>query len=524
MQKPSFINQQLSQRYAAGERDFSGLDLCEANLRAINLCNCDLSNIKLSVADLSGANLSLSNLNQARLNVARLTGANLSQATLNQTLLNVANLIQADLRQADLRQALIIHAELIRAQLSGANLTGANLTGSDLREITAKNANFAFNNLNESNLRGAVCAGANFEQIIATGADFSRADFQDANFREAELRQINFSRSNLSGADLRGANLRWADLSGANLSWANLSNVKLSGANLIGADLTKANLTDASLVHADLTNACLKELEWSGADLTGATLTGAKLYGVSHFGLKILDLICEWVDLSPQGDRSQVYQFTPTTLAKFFDETQPKIIITIDEPLNLQANYLLASMYQKICHAYPPFKKPPSIKITNRQTQLTFNLDHNDQLFPLAYLGIFPFSDYQATHQHLLELVNALKLIARKEANLKKQHGINHLATSLTQILSKFLSLQDFQLTEISTRTIPFFQAPTQTVLINSGNKKLLVYQNRYFGKGLQSNTHLAHQQQPETHPPVKLPPPSVVIAFIQELLPLATT
>ena len=55
--------EELFRRYAAGERDFSGVDLSGANLsrvelRDINLSGANLSRVDLSWANLSGANLS----------------------------------------------------------------------------------------------------------------------------------------------------------------------------------------------------------------------------------------------------------------------------------------------------------------------------------------------------------------------------------------------------------------------------------------------------------------------------------
>ena len=49
---------ELIQRYADGERDFSGANLSEANLYEANLSEADLSGADLGRADLSGANLS----------------------------------------------------------------------------------------------------------------------------------------------------------------------------------------------------------------------------------------------------------------------------------------------------------------------------------------------------------------------------------------------------------------------------------------------------------------------------------
>jgi uncharacterized protein YjbI with pentapeptide repeats len=87
--------EELLQRYAAGERDFSGVDLSgedlsEEDLSDIILCDADLTNINLSFSilqrsdfrnsDLSDSNLSGSNLMFCRLEDVLMRNANLRGA------------------------------------------------------------------------------------------------------------------------------------------------------------------------------------------------------------------------------------------------------------------------------------------------------------------------------------------------------------------------------------------------------------------------------------------------------------
>jgi uncharacterized protein YjbI with pentapeptide repeats len=155
---------ELLERYAAGERDFCGADLCYVNLYG---------------ADLRGAELRRADLRDADLRRADLHGADLRYADLSR-----ADLCRADLRDADLR----------RADLHGAKLTGAKLTGADL---------------NWADLRYADLYGADLRRAKLSGADLRNADPHWAELRRAKLRD-----ADLRGADLRGADLRDADLSG----------------------------------------------------------------------------------------------------------------------------------------------------------------------------------------------------------------------------------------------------------------------------------------------------------------------
>lgn len=510
---------EILKKYAAGIRDFSGANLAEVNLSSANLSGADLSDANLSVANLSGANLSSANLSRAKLNVARLSGANLSRANLTEATLNVTNLIRADLREAQLRQAALIRAELIRAELSGANLVEANLSGADLREAALRQATLSHATLSEANLRGAFLTAANLEGANLNGADLTRTDLSGCNLREIELRQANLSCANLSGADLSRANLRWTDLSGANLRWANLSDAKLSGANLIGADLSYANLLNTSLVHADLTQARLIEADWIGADLTGATLTGAKLHAVSRFGLKTEGMTCEWVDLSPEGDKSEIFHLSSEEASKkFFNETLPTVRLLVDAPLNFNANLALASSYHQLAYLYPAISKAPSLDVAPRRTVLTFYMDSNTDLFTIAYFAILPFNDAAETHRHIFRLLNMLRSHDLESLAIKNPNRIRQLITALNQSLEQINAIDFLKKIPRSMEAGNFFNAPTQTILTNSSNQTLNIYYNPSFGKPLTNQSRLPGRSKNTLmqSSEAALPSVSTVIEFLQ--------
>jgi Pentapeptide repeats (8 copies) len=122
--------EELLERYAAGEREFDGVDigggeeLVGANLSGIRLTNSFLNEIFMDKIDLSGANLSGTNFAQSSMAMANLRGANLS----------CANLQYVDLRASDLTDSLLINACLIATTMSDINLTGANLTNAEVGE------------------------------------------------------------------------------------------------------------------------------------------------------------------------------------------------------------------------------------------------------------------------------------------------------------------------------------------------------------------------------------------------------
>jgi len=504
--------EELLEQYAAGVLNFSGIELSEANLSGSKLSGVNLSDANLSVVNLSGANLSEANLSNAKLNVARLSGVNLCSAILNNASLNVANLIRADLSRAQLQGASLIRTELIRADLSRADLFQANLTSADLREGTLRQANLRNANLNEAVLRGASLTGANLEMANLNATDLSRCDITGANLRDAELRQANLSHANLSGADLSGANLRWADLSGA----------KLSGANLIGADLSNANLTNTSLVHANLTQAKLIRAEWIGADLTGATLTGAKLYATSRFGLKTEGMICEWVDLSPTGDRSIIQKFHADDSRDFFNETPPTIRIIVDAALEHEANFALAGAYYQIAQEYRGLKQPPSMESGRRRTIFTFRVDSDEALFPTAYIAILPFVDAASTQKNILQIVEMIntEVVANPDLkSFKSPHMVKQLNMLLEQTMSKATTIKEMKKNLEVAAKLNFCKAPSQIILTNSSAQTLIVYDNPNFGKRFINRSSLnTSVYDDKSNEPTKyiLPSLNMVIDFVK--------
>ncbi|MBP0001791.1 MAG: pentapeptide repeat-containing protein [Cyanobacteria bacterium SID2] len=515
--------EELLTKYAKGVRRFIGVNLSEANLSQASLSRINLRNACLSVANLSGANLERANLKGAKLNVAKLSSSNLRGANLRDADLNVANLIRADLTGADLFQASLIRTEMLRADLSGADLRGANLSGAMLKEAKLPRANFLGANLSEVDLSYAQLQGANLEQATFRRTNLRWADLSGASLRNAELRQVKLSGAKLIEADLRGANLRWADLSGANLSGADLSGAKLSGANLSGADLSGANLIDTSLVYADLTRANLIGVDWMGADLSGANLTGVKLHGVSRFGLKSEGTVCQWVDLSANGDGTHIQRFRTEQVAEFFNESLPTVRILVDAVLDPVAHVTLARVYAHISQHYSGLKRAPNLEVSDRRTVITFLLDNDIQLFPCAYITVLPFQDADAAQTNIKNLVRLLQTKERENLNAGQLRYIERLRGAFNQTIERTSSIQKNAGDWLDRETAPaFFQAPTHVILSNSKSQTLEVRHHPRFGKQrLQDAERLGSIDAP--FPEVcdrTLPPPFAIFDFVKTTTP----
>ncbi len=514
---------ELSQLYENGIRNFGALDLPEANLKSAQLSGAVLARANLKVANLSGADLSRADLSEALLHVARLSAANLSGANLRRARLNVANLIRANLVRANLREATLLHAELVRADLSRADLSLANLSHANLHEAQLYRATLHRANLATANLRHSHASEADFSEVILSNASLNRADLSGANLKDADLSRANLSRANLVGADFRGANLRWADLSGADLHLADLSEAKLSGANLTGADLSSANLLNTSLVHADLSRARLMRVEWHGADLTGATLTGAKLYGVSRFGLKLGQLTCAWVDLSPEGDQSQVHPLTPEQVPQFFNEAPPTLHLIVDAALSVDDHVAIAQHYQAIASLCPILLRPPDITLSQRRTTLRFPIEGNNQLLAIAYCALLPFSDGMTATRHLQALLQVLQGIRSDTFTAHECEQIRHLGLAFEQAVTSLREHRHYYHNHPDRIAVSFLQAPTQVSASNSRNQSISIYQNPHFGK-----RWLSHRQDPAATPAtatqINLPAKSLLIEFVRAFFSTLST
>lgn len=171
---------ELVRRYAAGERDFSGVDLSGANLAGVNLAEADLSG-----ADLSYANLSRANLSGAEMYDANLYGANLSRADLSRVEMSASvpgDTDGADLSEVDLSGASLRGADLFDINLSGADLSEADLSGADLGSVDLRNASLSQANLSEANLSGAKLGAADLSDANLSGANFQETLYNEETF------------------------------------------------------------------------------------------------------------------------------------------------------------------------------------------------------------------------------------------------------------------------------------------------------------------------------------------------------
>lgn len=270
--------QELLCRYAAGERNFTGV-----NLRGISLRQKCLVDINLS------------NANPSSLSSSILINANLSGANLSGIELVGTNFINANLRGANLRNAVLAGADLTGADLTGADLTGAKLSYYD----RWSNARLIGTNLTDADLTSiqgleyAIFAHTTMPDGSIVSAPDRVIDAQEL-LRRYEAGDRDFSTMILHRADLSGVNLQSVDLCGVYFSYVNLRNATLHGAltaKFIYCDMRDIELISScpdyrdqpSFTYCDLRRARMGGgIDFSGARFIGDNFQEAR--GVSNGG------------------------------------------------------------------------------------------------------------------------------------------------------------------------------------------------------------------------------------------------
>lgn len=163
-----------------GNKNFSGLDLQEA----------DFSSLDLSDAVFSDSNLKSANFEVSDLSNADFSGANLSNTTFR----------DANLENVDFRDVRALNIDLSQNDLTTVDLSHGNFTLGE----------FEYSDLNGKSIFGINLYNANLENARMGNCEFVDPSLVDSNLSGADLRQTTFYK-----ADIRGINIEDAQLSGS---------------------------------------------------------------------------------------------------------------------------------------------------------------------------------------------------------------------------------------------------------------------------------------------------------------------
>lgn len=200
------------------------------------------------------------------------------------------------------------------------------------------------------------------------------------------------------------------------------------------------------------------------------------MFGAICYDTKTAEVMCEWIDLAPHGDHSQLHYFKDTAaVSAFLNRRPPQVQVVVDVPLNQAAYTVLASTYEQIGQAIATFTRPPDIEIAHRRTLLTFIAQEVIDLVVISYLATWPFHDGEMVRTTLLSLSTEIL----ESANVLPDQDNTHQQLHKTMTLLERLNLQTLRQTLEGHH---FFAAPLQATLFNNNGKTLELYHNPRFG------------------------------------------
>lgn len=266
--------QELLERYAAGERDFSGIQIVDADigggsligarfvgatLKGARLAACDLRAVDFSSADLTNVDFRGANLDGASLTDAAACGARMSNASGRALRFEGARLLNADLERCDLTRASGVGAHLSQATLARANLERTVLDRVNLEKSDLCGTNFRGASLGRSSLKGALLRNTEL-----TGADLKCADVSDA-----VLGGVVFGRTRLEGVvgleTIRHESPSFLDTATLGMSRGRLPKEFLRGCGLQDWEIELAKLYDSARGEVERTEILYQVFEDLGS-------------------------------------------------------------------------------------------------------------------------------------------------------------------------------------------------------------------------------------------------------------------
>lgn len=241
--------------------------LRSANLSRANLSLAHCEDTDFSESMIDGAlfertqfhrcKLRRASIERARFSQCRLDAVDFSEATLSDLAFVEQVFQHVDFSRTRIRKFALIECTADHVSFSDADIRGfacidTSAVGIRFDRATLRQAcfvkdsvldcaDFSHATLSEVNLRQASAKGANFSDARIDQCDFSDACLHDANLQSARIESGYMVRT-----DLRGARLTGADLIGGYLRGADLRGADLYEANLFRANLAEVLLDDVS--------------------------------------------------------------------------------------------------------------------------------------------------------------------------------------------------------------------------------------------------------------------------------------
>lgn len=269
----------LLARYAAGERDFSGVRISydevfqDADLTGISFQGADL-NCRFENVSLANANFSKSGLSATFINVD-LTDANFTESESYKCKFQDSKLQGVSLRGFRFNTSWIENCDFSMTELSHSWLS----------IVRIKNSNFSESDLSSSwisdvRIEDSCVDRASFKESIIVNMDLSESTFKEADFTKALINFDGFPVDNLSDKSIivkdairikPGSDMRNVKLSGLNLSYFNFRECDLRDADLSNCNLMETDFNDCDLRGTNFLNSELDEY-WTEGSIFGGTI------------------------------------------------------------------------------------------------------------------------------------------------------------------------------------------------------------------------------------------------------------
>ena len=307
---------EVLRRYAAGERNFQGVNLKGQSFKGQELSGADFSEADIRSADFTGANLRGAKFCGAKCGLKRRWGVIVTilawwlggiagcvalmagvfgslifdDSSLDNQIAGWVSLIGViSLGLVVIRLGMGAVGLAVAGAGAGALGVGVGLSLVLLVVLVYIGWRTVKGEEREKWVRSLARAGAGIVGTSFRGADLSEANFTGAQLNSTDLREAILTRVRWYGAKrldcvrpgktyLQDHQVRqWLRGTGIdkNFDRQSLRGINLMGANLSDASFIRADLSEANLQNADLSRAKLVQTQLDGTDLTGATLTGA---------------------------------------------------------------------------------------------------------------------------------------------------------------------------------------------------------------------------------------------------------
>jgi uncharacterized protein YjbI with pentapeptide repeats len=188
--------------FSVSDRDLTGADLGDADVRQVDFSGAILNRVKLDRAWADNAHFVYSDLQGASIWAAQLRGALLDHSKLQGASLNLAQLQGAS---------------LVEAQLQGASLDSVGLQGGSLDDAQLQGASLDDVHLQAASLDSAGLQGASLDHAQLHGATLDSAGLQGASLVGAKLQGTSFRNVFVWRADGGAANWKDTRVAGVNI-------------------------------------------------------------------------------------------------------------------------------------------------------------------------------------------------------------------------------------------------------------------------------------------------------------------